>query len=414
MKRLVACFCFAFVLTPGAASAQSKLLLQEIYASPNEAEAVAIVNPGAAAVTLSDYYLADFSAYYQVVISAAAPASDFLVRFPAGATIAPGEKQYVSLAGAECFRTACGTSGAYSGFGIYPSYEFPTATMANKSDSVPDMLAPFTGAISGSPGLTNSGEPVVLFYWDGASDLVVDIDYVYFGAGTASNPPVNKTGVSIDGPDADSIASSYAPDSNDVVGHHAPIPSTGVLATCRVSDNEAQIASGSNGLNGTDETSENWSITFAVCSVPVLDGGVDAGLDAGVDASVGGSAGAIGGAAGAATGGTAGTGTGGTTGSAMGGAAGDAGAAGAGTAGGGGSAGTATGGSAGVTGGGGGGIGGAAGGSADAGDDAGIGFGSSGGGCGCATVGEPSSSRSLAVGLLVALGLLARRRRAHL
>jgi MYXO-CTERM domain-containing protein len=395
MKRLAAGFCFALVLIPRAASAQSKLLLQEIYAAPTQAEAIAIVNPGAAAVTLTNYYLADLATYYLTVTSTPSATSDFVVRFPAGATIQPGEKQYVAMAGAECFRTACGTSGAFSGFGYHPSYEFPTALAANKSDAVPDMLAPFTGAIGSTVGLTNTGEPVVLFYWDGSSDLVVDIDYVYFGVGSASNPPVNKTGISIDGPDADSTPSSYAADSNDVDANHAPIPSTGVIATCRVSNNEAQIASGSNGINGTDETSENWSNTFAVCDVPSSDGGV---ADAGVDASLGGS----GGIAGATTGGVAGAAGGGTAGAATGG-----------------TAGAATGGSAGAAGGTSGGSGGASGdsggsgfaGSADAGVDGGLGYGSSGGGCGCTTVGGSSGARSFAAGLLIALGLVVRRRR---
>ena len=61
---------------------------------------------------------------------APANASDFVARFPAGATIGAGEKQYISIGGAECFRTACGPTGNFLGFGVYPTYELASSTAA--------------------------------------------------------------------------------------------------------------------------------------------------------------------------------------------------------------------------------------------------------------------------------------------
>ena len=60
---------------------------------------------------------------------------------------------------------------------------------------------------------------------DGSSDLVCDVDYASWGANPASNPKMNKTGVSIDGPDAGAVTSAYnadtAPAEPDHPQHHA-------------------------------------------------------------------------------------------------------------------------------------------------------------------------------------------------
>jgi hypothetical protein len=164
MKRLSSALALSFVtLAPALASAvPQKLLLTEVTVQPTEAEHVAIYNPGTTSVDLSNYYLADFDAYYKVVtLTAPANNSDFVVRFPAGASIGAGQTQYVAIGGAECFKSACGSVGTYVGFGVYPTYEIPTATTTKNSDKVLDMLAPFTAAIGASRGFTNGGEPII-------------------------------------------------------------------------------------------------------------------------------------------------------------------------------------------------------------------------------------------------------------
>ncbi|WCQ91933.1 MULTISPECIES: hypothetical protein [Sorangium] len=129
MKRLASILSFStMVLLPAAAhAAAEKLLLMEVVVSPTQAESVAIRNPGNTPIVLTDYYLADYNTYYNVVIAGApAGTSDFIVRFPAGAVIQPGETQYVSIAGGECFRTSCGVTSPFTGYGIYPTYEIAT------------------------------------------------------------------------------------------------------------------------------------------------------------------------------------------------------------------------------------------------------------------------------------------------
>ena len=64
------------------------LLITEVVLQPTEAEFVEIYNPTDAAVALDDYYLADVPSYYLVPAGLRVVASsDFVVRFPAGASL---------------------------------------------------------------------------------------------------------------------------------------------------------------------------------------------------------------------------------------------------------------------------------------------------------------------------------------
>jgi hypothetical protein len=190
------------------------------------------------------------------------------VRFPAGATIQPGRTQYISIAGAECFKSACNVAGTFTGFGIYPTYEITPDPMnaGNASPTVPDMLSAFTGSVGATHGLTNGGEPIVLFFWDSAAgSLVTDVDYVYYGAASGANPPVNKSAVTVNG-------QTYLNDAADDPTHHAPLTTgTVTINTCRADFTEGnQIATGGNGVNGRNETSENWALTWTACTLTSL------------------------------------------------------------------------------------------------------------------------------------------------
>ena len=285
MKRLASAIAVStLVLTPAVASAAAqKLLLSEVVVGPTEAEYIAITNPNATAVDLTDFYLADYDTYYNVVKMTAPAASDFVVRFPMGATIAPGAKQYVSIGGAECFKGACGSGGVgkFNGFGVYPTYEIETGVVLKSSASVVNMVLPFMGAVGATRGLTNGGEPIILFHWDGVSSLVTDVDYVYYGAMT-SNPAVNKTGVMVNG-------AAYANDTADAATSHAPLstaPAGGTTNTCRIDATEGTqlVKALANGISGRDETSENSSATWTACAV-VTPGAVDSDGDSIPDAT---------------------------------------------------------------------------------------------------------------------------------
>ena len=94
------------------------------------------------------------------------------------------------------------------------------------------------------------------------ADLVQDLDIVVWGDKAEA---VDKTGVSIDGPDAGTDPSSYLDDSavaaQDVASAVAHLGGNSFTRTDKDEGTEAQT--GGNGLTGNDETSENLSTTFA-------------------------------------------------------------------------------------------------------------------------------------------------------
>lgn len=195
--------------TPGAAndcggSSEPGLLLTELVVTPTAGEFIEIHNPGASPIDLSDVYITDATFaggstyYYNIVTGTNAGGggfSDFLARFPDGASIAPGAYQTISLAGSDGF---------FAEYGINPDYELFEDGVG--PDAIPDMREGLPGSINGQGGLTNGGEVAILFTWDGQSDLVADLDYTMWGDNAEA---VDKTGVSIDGPDGDLVATQY-------------------------------------------------------------------------------------------------------------------------------------------------------------------------------------------------------------
>jgi hypothetical protein len=228
--------------------AGATLLLSEIVLAPNEGEMVEIVNPTGSTVDLSTYYLSDAREYWR--LPAGAPtvdSSDVIARFPAGATIAPGGVVTVAFDTAAAFTTA---------YGVAPTYSIASGTMV-------------TVAVTATATLTNTGEPIVLFRWDGQSDRVTDVDIMLAGVPTATNLLADKSGVAQDGPDTGAATSAYATDAR-TIGPQASAPPS-AHSTKRIalesSANERQSGVG-NGVGGQDETTEatgtTWDTTFGV------------------------------------------------------------------------------------------------------------------------------------------------------
>lgn len=243
--------------------ASAPLLLTEISVTPTSAEYIEIHNPNAVPVDLSDVYLSDatfqpFAVYYYNIVTGDRVATgggdfgDFTARFPDGASIPAGAYQVVALSGSDAFVAAHGSAPDYELFedGAGP-------------DSIPDMREAIGGSINDQGTLNDGREIVVLFAWDGASDLVVDLDYVIWGDQDAA---VDKTGVSRDGPDGDSNTSTYLPDT--------PVSNQQVIATGAHPDGQSfqrddlgegtETTSGGNGIDGDDETSENLAATWCI------------------------------------------------------------------------------------------------------------------------------------------------------
>lgn len=250
----------------------AKLLLSEIVARPTGAEYIEIYNPGADTVDLSDYYLANSTFqggnvyYYQLVEGGGGGGgfADFNARFPDGAMILAGEYQTVALQGDVSF---------FAAYNVLPTYELYDDGGGDPSVQVMREATP--GSINGQGGLTNGDEDVVLYYWNGLSDLVLDVDYLIYDEGDMGiNEQVDKTGVSMDGPDANTDSSLYRDDTDINSQVPAPINNTADgFSSHRIDYSEGtQVASGGNGVTGADETSENLDVTWTDNSIPTPNG----------------------------------------------------------------------------------------------------------------------------------------------
>ena len=239
------------------------LLLTEVVVSPTGGEFVEIHNPTSATIELSDVYLTDATFaggptyYYQIVTGGGGGGgfADFNSRFPDGASIAAGAYQTVAFAGSDAF---------FAEYGVDPTYEL--FEDGSSADSIPDMREAVTGSVNNQGGLSNNGEVVILYHWDGASDLVGDLDYFVYGDAAEA---VDKTGVSIDGPDAGAGTSTYLPDTAIAIQEsfspsdpHGP----GESAQRRDLSEGDETKTGGNGVTGNDESSENLPDTWGVAA----------------------------------------------------------------------------------------------------------------------------------------------------
>jgi len=236
---------FLVILMPFLIFAQDHLLITEIQTVPTDSSFIEIYNPTLNSIALDNVYLADHNTYYQIVENIFTNNSqDFLVQFPNSSSIPAKTAIIVALNGA-----------AYeSRFGSAPDYEI-LATSAN----APDM----TGHFIGASAQFNTHEMMVLFQWDGSSDLIQDIDYIAWGAFTTTF--VDKSGISIDGPDAGSDSSQYLSDTPVASQDELASLSSETQSTQRIGIAEGnETLTGGNGLTGHDETSEDLTNQFSI------------------------------------------------------------------------------------------------------------------------------------------------------
>ncbi|MCI0493968.1 T9SS type A sorting domain-containing protein [candidate division KSB1 bacterium] len=238
---------------------QNHLLITEFSNRPNTPvnnEFVEIYNGTGATVDLTHYYLTDApfqgdNDYVNIVDGKYTPFGfDFLAKFPDGAKIENGQFIIVALKGGD-FKTT---------FGFDPNFE-----LLSQSDTVPEMVAPGTDYIYSNTGFTDGSEVMILFYWDGASDLVQDVDYIVWGD---TEEATCKTGVKRDGPDANTDSTTYFPDTP----YASQILLKSLSSTRLHTDGKTiqrkslaevgETLTGGNGITGHDETSENLATAF--------------------------------------------------------------------------------------------------------------------------------------------------------
>jgi len=236
-----------------------QLLLTEVVLQQNPDEMIEIWNPTSQTVDLSTYHVSDNGSYFNTPVAGATiAATDFVVKFPAGATVAPGGIITIAIATAAEYQTK---------YGVAPSYSIGAG--ANQMTPV---------LMNGTPNLTNTGEVIVLFRWDGASDLVKDVDIMIAGAATALNGLVDKSGVAIDGPDGNATTSAYATDARTILAQPtSPAANQSTKRILRELGNETQTGGG-NGITGDDETSEITSTTWDTTYTATTPGSIPASI----------------------------------------------------------------------------------------------------------------------------------------
>jgi hypothetical protein len=273
IRGLVVSLLMLVALAP-AAPASDHLMLTKVavMTRPNPgfgSEYVSITNPSAGTVDLSNYYLTDATYpgvhYWELTLGDGSAGGgiqgDFNARFPVGSTLAAGETIVIAFEGSITFNNQ---------FGVLPDFEL--FEDAYPPDDIPDLVETHPGSIGTGLGNTGNNTPpssgwlddqetLVLYRWDGLSDLVQDVDYLTWGADTTLR--IDKTGVAVDGLDADAVPSTYLPDT--APGLQSPMTvGTFMEANVRVGDEGTETTSAGNGIEGHDETSENLAVTWSI------------------------------------------------------------------------------------------------------------------------------------------------------
>ena len=234
----------------------SHLLLTEAKTNPILLEFVEIYNPLCEPIDLSSYYLTDVPSYPLMPSWADTPPvldhQDAVLQFPLAATIGPNQVAVIARDGV-AFEAAYGFVATYAIRNVGTS-------MALRFVAAGDTL---------DMALRNEGEPIALFVWDGASDLVTDVDMVFAGDAPAAGDDVEaKQAVApggVDGPDRDMLATVYLADAATLPA--ALLRDTGASmltgAYQRVATEAGdEVAEGGNGVGGHDETSEDTRVTW--------------------------------------------------------------------------------------------------------------------------------------------------------
>ncbi|MEA3286631.1 MAG: lamin tail domain-containing protein [Candidatus Marinimicrobia bacterium] len=239
------------LLMPYILQATDHLLISEIVLQPSAGEYVLITNPSSSDINLGNYYLTDATdiangKYYYNLPSGvdywSSSPTDFIARFP-DTTLTGGASLILSMARNSDYEITYGTR--------------PDLALKD------NMLNAVDGqtTIGGSPNvkLDNTAESLILFYWDGTSATVKDVEYLVWGtdSGTASNYMIDKSAVA-----------GYLADT--------PVASQSFMAThldgsklIRNGDEGTETTTGGNGITGHDETSENLATTWSVVDLTI-------------------------------------------------------------------------------------------------------------------------------------------------
>ena len=194
---------------------------------------IEIYNPLDSAVDLSNYYLSDSDKYYQWINGESIGNFDFVIKFPNDLMIDSQETIVITT---------------------QSNLDF-----SNHYDEMPDISLVDTEFESFefgiNPNLYNSEEMLILFYWDGSSSTVQDVDYFLWGDYDKGVYKTTDEGYAYD--------DTPLEDQIFIRDYSIGSLSDSLYVRNNINEND-EIQSGGNGYTGHDETSENivasWSI----------------------------------------------------------------------------------------------------------------------------------------------------------
>lgn len=238
-------------MTDGPPAYTDHLLLSEIKVSKDD-EFIEIWNPTSRDISLANYYLSDIGDYWKFPSNTLVPPqADFVVGFPMDAVIKSKQVITVAMLNAAYITT----------FLSPPTYAVDIAADASGAKAFRSRL------VSTQPTtLTDTGEPIILFYWDGASDLVKDVDISFAGLISGAGGTNRLTAKqAVDGPDVDGAATSYKAESGTLGGGTSATVNNQLFLSYKrrtfETGSEVQAGTG-NGITGDDETSESLPSTW--------------------------------------------------------------------------------------------------------------------------------------------------------
>ncbi len=225
------------------------LVFNRITISPTDAEFISIYNPTSESIDLSDYYITDSNNYYNLPSGSdfwSGSLFDFIARFPGGQSIGSNEYLIISFHNSQIFTD-------YYGYG-------PDISLFE------DMRDAIDGENTISNGdafvaldfLNNDTEMLMLFKWEQGTSFVQDVDYFVWGN---TSQGVDKTSVSGYVQDTNLNEQSYQESHEDNF--------TYVRFLLNNSEG-AERNTGGNGIDGNDETSENFDETWNIVLAPEL------------------------------------------------------------------------------------------------------------------------------------------------
>ena len=222
------------------------LVFSEVVLTPSDGEYVQITNPTANDIDMSDYYLTDATdgsgnAYYNLPSGSgywSGSGFDFICRFPAGYSLAAGASMKVSLRDNESYVNTYGES----------------ADLSLNEDLLDAINGSSTKGNASTPKLDNTSETLVLFYWDGTSATVKDVDYLLWGGNSYGIDKSTVTGYQSDTPVS----------SQSFMAVHA---TNEKLIRAENAGEGSESQSSGNGITGHDETSEPLSDTWITASL---------------------------------------------------------------------------------------------------------------------------------------------------